>query len=65
MRPITMRVIAALGALLITLTAFGLGGAGASATVPAPAAKAVLPAVLKVGTEGVYPPIRGSSLTMA
>ncbi|MBD2759935.1 ABC transporter substrate-binding protein/permease [Yimella sp. cx-573] len=66
MRPITTRVIAALGALLITLTAFGLGGAGASATVPAPAAKAALPAVLKVGTEGVYPPFsyhEGGKLT--
>lgn len=66
MRSITARALAGLAAVLVAFTAlFGAGGSAMAAPV-ASAAPSALPKVLKVGTEGVYPPFsyhQGGQLT--
>lgn len=67
MRSITLRAFAALAAVLVTLTTVvGLGGGHAYAATDSAPRSAALPKVLKVGTEGVYPPFSyhdGGTLT--
>ncbi|GAB3587639.1 ABC transporter substrate-binding protein/permease [Calidifontibacter terrae] len=63
----TSRAVAVLFALLVAITSLlGFGGATAASAAPATAHAAGLPKVLRVGTEGVYPPFsfhQGDKLT--
>lgn len=64
---ITSRVVSTLTALLVALTTLlGLGGLTPAVAAPATHPAAGLPKVLRVGTEGVYPPFsyhQGDQLT--
>lgn len=65
MRSITSRTVAALAAVLVVLATL-LGSGGTAAAAPAPMSVQGLPKVLRVGTEGVYPPFsyhQGNKLT--
>lgn len=65
MRSITSRTVAALAAVLVVLATL-LGSGGTAAAAPAPTSVQELPKVLRVGTEGVYPPFsyhQGNKLT--
>lgn len=64
MRSITSRTVAALAAVLVVLATL-LGSGGAAAAAPTSSVQE-LPKVLRVGTEGVYPPFsyhQGNKLT--
>ena len=65
MRSITSRTVAALAAVLVVLATL-LGSGATAAAAPAPTSVQELPKVLRVGTEGVYPPFsyhQGNKLT--
>lgn len=65
MRSITSRTVAALAAVLVVLATL-LGSGGTAAAAPGPTSVQELPKVLRVGTEGVYPPFsyhQGNKLT--
>ncbi|RYG78430.1 transporter substrate-binding domain-containing protein [Yimella sp. RIT 621] len=65
MRSITSRTVAALAAVLVVLATL-LGSGGTAAAAPAPTSVQELPKLLRVGTEGVYPPFsyhQGNKLT--